>query len=108
MAKKIFVCGINAGDRHKSHRETLERTEDAANKKHGYTDGCEGCRRQRVGIKDHREHTEECRQRMEAEIQKTPRGMARMQDYERKLADEIEARVIRKTRLQKLRVCMSL
>ena len=46
-------------------------------------------------------HSEECRHRMEAEIRKTPRGAVRMQDYERKLADEIEERVRRENKIAK-------
>ena len=35
-------------------------------------------------------HSEECRRRMEAEIRKTPKGQVRMQDFENRLAVEVE------------------
>ena len=44
---------------------------------------------------------------MEAEIQKTPRGMARMQDYERKLADDIEERINRENKIAKTESALS-
>ena len=44
-------------------------------KEHGYTDGCEGCKRLRAGGMGARPHTEECRARMESILKdkKAPR-----------------------------------
>ena len=36
---------------------------------YGYTEGCEGCRYQRAGLKEHRKHNEECRDRIERALQ---------------------------------------
>ena len=36
--------------------------------KHGYTEGCEGCRRLRTGNMGFRAHNEECRSRLEAAL----------------------------------------
>ena len=46
-------------------------------------------------------HTDECRVRMEAKIREFPRGAIRMQDYERKLAAEVEDRVLRENKAAK-------
>ena len=38
--------------------------------RHGYSDNCEGCRRRRTGGMGQREHTAECRKRMETTLEK--------------------------------------
>ena len=61
----------------------------------GYTPGCKGCKAVRLNYSSRPMHTEECRSRMETEVRKTARGAERMVEFERKLADEVEARVAR-------------
>ena len=43
-------------------------------RKYGFTEGCEGCRFRRAGLGEHRGHTEECRQRIEAEMEGDEEG----------------------------------
>ena len=61
----------------------------------GYTPGCKGCKAVRLDYRSRPMHTDECRTRMEAEVRKTARGAERMTEFERKLADDVEARVAR-------------
>ena len=66
-----------------------------------YTLGCKGGKATELNYTSRPVHTDQCRQRMEAEMRKPPRGAERMQDYERKLADEIEERVRRENKIAK-------
>ena len=59
----------------------------------GYTDNCAGCRAVRLGFTSRPPHSLECRARMEPEMKKLPRGNARMEQFEHKLASEVEKRV---------------
>ena len=56
-----------------SARKTYLKTRDF--EKHGYTEGCEGCRRMRTGGREVRPHNAQCRQRMEEQLN---RLLARM------------------------------
>ena len=47
-----------------SYRSFYLKREDF--EKHGYTPGCEGCRRLKAGVAGYRHHTAACRQRIEA------------------------------------------
>ena len=60
----------------------------------GYTPGCKGCRAVELGFTSRPPHTEECRKRFEPEMAKTARGSSRMETFERKLAEEVENRVL--------------
>ena len=64
-------------------------------KKIGYTDGCVGCRAVERGLVSKPAHSEECRRRMEPEIRKTARGAIRMEEYEQRIAKEVEEQVKR-------------
>ena len=61
---------------------------------HGYTPGCPGCIALRAKRGSSRNHTEECRRRIESELVKTPDGLARKEREtarrERELDREIE------------------
>ena len=59
----------------------------------GYTPGCKGCKGVEHDYTSRPMHSDTCRSRMEAEMKKTPRGAARMRDYEGKLAEKVEERI---------------
>ena len=59
----------------------------------GYTKGCKGCKAAEHNYVSRPMHSDECRIRMETEMRKTPRGSERMQEFEHRLASEVEARV---------------
>ena len=73
----------------------------------GFTEGCPGCRAVQGGYVSRPMHTDTCRTRMETEISKTARGAARMEDYNRRLADEVEARVRRENKIAKTESALS-
>ena len=60
----------------------------------GYTPGCKGCRAVEFNFNSRPMHSTECRERMEPEIvSKSVRGKQRMEEFERKLAADVEERV---------------
>ena len=67
-----------------SHRSVYLKREDF--EKHGYTPGCEGCRRVKSGAFGYKHHTPECRKRM-----KTKLGEERHPRFERALECRLEA-----------------
>ena len=48
-------------------------------KKHGYTDGCEGCRFKRAGLEGSRPHTEVCRKRLAEAMDKDEDGRRKIE-----------------------------
>ena len=64
---------------------------------YGHTEGCEGCRFKVAGMEDKRPHTEACRQRIEAEMEKDDEGRGlKQRDAERqnhRLAEEMEREI---------------
>ena len=52
----------------------------------GYTKDCPGCRAVENNFSSRPPHTAECHRRMEPEMRKTPRGAARMEAFEHRLA----------------------
>ena len=61
----------------------------------GFTRNCKGCKAVELGYTSRPMHSDECRPRMEEQIRKTTRGAARMEEFERRLASDVEARVRR-------------
>ena len=59
----------------------------------GYTDRCPGCRAVRLNLTSRPVHSEECHARMEPEMKKLPRASARMEQFEFKLAADVEKRI---------------
>ena len=60
--------------------------------KHGFTEGCLGCRALIQGG-DTRPHNPACRDRMEEELKKTPEGRARIQKGQERIDDEVARRM---------------
>ena len=62
--------------------------------KYGYSDGCDGCRYRRAGLGESRNHTEECRKRIEAEMDRDEDGRKRKEEDEarinHRIAEEME------------------
>eukprot|EP00973_Karenia_brevis_P056195 7815668-Karenia_brevis.AAC.1 len=48
----------------------------------GYTDDCEGCDAQKAGLAVPKNHTEQCRRRVEKEMEKTEAGMRKRREEE--------------------------
>ena len=61
----------------------------------GFTRNCRGCEAVELGYSSRPMHSDECRSRMEEQISKTTRGKARMVEFEKRLASDVEARVRR-------------
>ena len=59
----------------------------------GYTEGCPGCRAVKHDFSSRPPHSSECRLRMEPEMQKSARGKARMEEWQNKMASEVERRI---------------
>ena len=55
---------------------------------YGYTEGCEGCRLRKAGMEERRGHTEECRRRIEKEMEKTEDGRRRKKNEQERLGEE--------------------
>ena len=72
-----------------------------AAKKIGFTEGCAGCRAVRFNFSSRPTHTDAWRQRMEAEIRKTPRGQERMTEFENRLASDVEKRIEAENKIAK-------
>ena len=60
--------------------------------KHGFTEGCEGCRRLKAGGMSARPHTEECRQRIEAKLkeEENPRWTRAKNRLDEKMWAEVQ------------------
>ena len=51
-----------------------KRITDGLLKKHGYTEGCDGCRFKKTDLGDHRGHSDKCRKMLEEEMGKDEDG----------------------------------
>ena len=62
--------------------------------KYGYTEGCDGCRTKRAGLKERRGHTEECRARIEAAMAEDSEDKGRWERnkerLDRRMAEHLE------------------
>ena len=67
----------------------------------GYTEGCPGCRAVKRNLVSRPVHTPTCRARMEPEMQKSARGAIRMEQWQNRLASEVEKRVREENRIAK-------
>lgn len=56
--------------------------------RYGHTEGCEGCRSQRAGLKEYRNHTEACRSRIEKDMEETEDGSRRRKGEEKRCMPE--------------------
>merc|ERR1712237_210214 len=73
-----------------SARKTYLKKKDF--EKHGFTEGCEGCKRMRAGGMDARPHSAQCRQRMEEQLKKedNPRWRSAQARMNEKVWEEIK------------------
>ena len=59
-------------------------------KKHGYTQGCEGCKHKQAGMSTTRPHTEKCRRRLVEELAKTVEGQRMIEREDERVARRMD------------------